>query len=132
MANAGKTVFVQFTKVRSIHQGFYKWKMKDDNQKKFLPKIAIDTDLLDSAFANCCKNNGEVGALFALLRNWQLGAKLPITVRDGAVTVKGSHRMGDRRIFPKNLCASLFNDDLSLILAGSSRWIVPLNTHLAG
>ncbi len=33
-------------------------------------------------------------------------------VRDGAVTLKGSHRIGDVQIFSKNLRASLFNDDL--------------------
>ncbi len=32
MANAGETVFAHFTKVLSIHRGFYKWKMEDDNK----------------------------------------------------------------------------------------------------
>ncbi len=36
-----------------------------------------------------------------------------ITVRDGSGTLNSSHRMGEGLIFPKNLCASLFNDDLS-------------------
>ncbi len=58
------------------------------------------------------KTKGAVGAVFALLRNWQLGALFPITLRDSAVTLKGSYRMGDGRIFSKNLRASLFNDDL--------------------
>ena len=62
-----------------------------------------------------CKTKGAIGAVCALLRNWQLGAELPITVRNGAVTLTGSrsHRMGNGRIFPKNLLASLFNDDPS-------------------
>ncbi len=33
MANAGETVFAQFTKMQSIHRGFYKWKTEDDNKK---------------------------------------------------------------------------------------------------
>ncbi len=36
--DAEKIVFAQFTKVGSIHRGFYKWKKKDDNQKKFIPR----------------------------------------------------------------------------------------------
>ncbi len=48
-----------------------------------------------------------------LLRNWNLDAQLSIPVGDGTVTLKGSHRMVDGRIFLENLRASLFNDDLS-------------------
>ncbi len=34
MANdSKKTVFAQFTKVQSIHRGFYKLEMKDNNKK---------------------------------------------------------------------------------------------------
>ncbi len=39
--------------------------------------------------------------------------QLQTAVRDGAVTLKGSHSIGDGRILSKNLRASLFNDDLS-------------------
>jgi hypothetical protein len=35
-----------------------------------------------------------------------------LNVHDGGVTFKGTHSMGDVRIFSKNLCASLLNDDL--------------------
>ncbi len=56
-----------------------------------------------------CKTKAQC----TLLCNWQLGALLTITVRDGTVTLKGSHRMGARRIFSKNLRSSLFTDDLS-------------------
>jgi hypothetical protein len=56
---------------------------------------------------------GAVGAVCALLCNWQLVTQLPITVRDGALTLKGSLRMGDGQIFSKNLLASIFSDDLS-------------------
>jgi hypothetical protein len=34
MANAGKTVFAQFPKTRSIHRGFSNRKMKDNYQQK--------------------------------------------------------------------------------------------------
>jgi hypothetical protein len=37
---------------------------------------------------------------------------LPTAVRGGAESLKGSHKMGDGRFF-LNLCASLFNKDLS-------------------
>ncbi len=60
-----------------------------------------------------CKTKGAVGAVCALLCNWQLGASLPNTVGDGALTLQGSHRMGDGPFFSKNLQASLFNDNLS-------------------
>jgi hypothetical protein len=69
--------------------------MKDDGQKKFTPQLEIDSEFVHSAFASPCtmKRKCTIGAVCALLRNWQLAN----TVRDGAVTLKGSHRMGDRR-----------------------------------
>jgi hypothetical protein len=39
--------------------------------------------------------------------------ELPTVVREGAVTLKGSHRMGDGRDFSKNLRGSLFNKGFS-------------------
>jgi hypothetical protein len=42
----------QFTNARSSHSGFYKWKTKDDNHKKFIPHLAIDTEFFHSAFVN--------------------------------------------------------------------------------
>ncbi len=33
-----------FTKARSIRRGFNKWKTIDDNKKKFIPQLAIDTE----------------------------------------------------------------------------------------
>jgi hypothetical protein len=54
MASAGMTVFVQFTTARSIHRSIYKWKTMDDNQKKFIPKLEIDTEFFHRAFANPC------------------------------------------------------------------------------
>ncbi len=38
---------------------------------------------------------------------------MAITVRDGAIALKGSHSMGDGRIFLKSLCDASFNKDLS-------------------
>jgi hypothetical protein len=35
------------------------------------------------------------------------------SLRDGTITSKDTHRMGDEQIFSKNLHPSLFNDDLS-------------------
>jgi hypothetical protein len=37
---------------------------------------------------------------------------MPITVRDGTESLKGSHRMDDGRIFLKNLSDTSFNKDL--------------------
>jgi hypothetical protein len=55
----------------------------DDNQKKFIPQLAIDNECFRSVFIN------------------------------GAESLKGSHRMGERRIFiKKKHRASSFNKDL--------------------
>jgi hypothetical protein len=54
MANASETLFVQFTKVRNIHCGFNKWNAMDDDQKKFISQLAIDTQYFQPAFANPC------------------------------------------------------------------------------
>jgi len=34
--------------------GFYKCKTMDDNQNKFIPQLAIDTEFSHSAFVNPC------------------------------------------------------------------------------
>ncbi len=60
-----------------------------------------------------CKTIGAVGAVCALLRIWPLSAYWPITVLDGAESLKGFHTMGDGRIFLKDRRASFFNKDLS-------------------
>ncbi len=45
----------------------------DDNQKKFIPPLAIDNEFFHSVFFNPCtmysKTKGAVGAVCALLRN---------------------------------------------------------------
>jgi hypothetical protein len=96
MAIAGKIVFAQFTKVWSFHHGFYKWKMKDDNKKgysEFGNWYQIFLSRICQSLYNV-KPKAQLEAVCDLLRNWQLGASLQITVRDSAVTLKGSHRMG--------------------------------------
>ena len=96
---------VQFTNARNIHSAFYQWRMIDDNQKMFIPHMAIDIDF----FHSVCKSlydvkvttKGAVRAVRALLRICPLSAQWPITVWDGAIALKGSHSMGDGRIFLK-------------------------------
>ncbi len=89
-------------------------KMKDGNQKSLFRNWHLIPNffIMHLSILIRCKTEGAFGLICALLRNRQLGA-LPINVRDGAVTLKGFHRMGDGRICSKNLRASLFNDDLS-------------------
>jgi hypothetical protein len=43
-----------FTNVQSIHNGFCKWNTMDDNPKKFIPQMAIDTKFFHSTFVNPC------------------------------------------------------------------------------
>ncbi len=44
----------KFTNACSIHSTFYQWRMIDDNQKRFIPQLAIETELFHSAFVNPC------------------------------------------------------------------------------
>ncbi len=62
MATARKAVFAQFTKMQSIHPGFYKFEMKDKNNKKFLLKLAIDSDFFIAHLPILvrCKTEGAV------------------------------------------------------------------------
>jgi hypothetical protein len=81
-----------------------------------------------------CKTKGAVRAVGALLRNWQLGAKLTITVRDGAVTLEGSHLMQDGRIFLKTFAplSLMMTYPMSLISAGSISLDSTFNFYSAG
>ncbi len=103
MASAGMTVFEQFTKAGSIHRGLYKLKTMNDNKKSLFRNWQLIPNFFIAYLPVLvrCKTKGEVGAVCFLVYNWQLGAKLSITLRDGAVTLKGSHRMGDGQIFSK-------------------------------
>jgi hypothetical protein len=73
--------------------------------KKINPHLAIDTEFFHNAFVNSC-----TGA--PLLRIWPLSALWPITVRDGTESLKGSHTMGDRRIFLNNIRETSIYKDL--------------------
>jgi hypothetical protein len=42
----------QFTNTRSIHCAFYQCRMIDDNQKRFIAHLVIETELLHSPFVN--------------------------------------------------------------------------------
>jgi hypothetical protein len=75
----------------------------------FIPPLPIDNFF----FSSVCKTKGAVGAVCALLRIWPLSASWPITVLDGAGSLKGFHTMGDGWIFLKNRRTS-FNKDLSM------------------
>jgi hypothetical protein len=44
----------QFTNALSIHSAFYHCRMIDDNQKRFIQHLAIETELFHSAFVNPC------------------------------------------------------------------------------
>ncbi len=51
--------------------------------------------------------------VYSAIGIWPLSAEWPITVRDGARALKGSHSIGDGRIFLKNLRDTSFNKGLS-------------------
>jgi hypothetical protein len=81
MGNAGKT---------QMRGAFTAEKLKEDDKKKLTSQLAIDSEFFHCGFANPCKTKGAVGAVWCtLVRDGQLGASLPISVRDGAVTLKG-------------------------------------------
>ncbi len=44
----------QFTNACSIHSAFYQWRMIDDNQKRLISHLAIETELFHSTFVNPC------------------------------------------------------------------------------
>jgi hypothetical protein len=56
LTSAGKAVFAQFTKVRSIHRRFSS-KPMDDNQKCLFCnwQLVINTEFFHRAFANPCR-----------------------------------------------------------------------------
>jgi hypothetical protein len=95
--------------LHSIRWGFYKWNMKDDDQKILLRicKSILNVFTAHLPILVRCKIKGAVGAVCAFTAH---DGCLPITVGDGAVTLKGRHRMGDGRIFLKTFAPlSLIN-----------------------
>jgi hypothetical protein len=61
-----------FTNARSYHHGFYKWKMIDNDQKKFIPQLAIATKFFHCAsiLVRLCRSQNFLltRALLNLLR----------------------------------------------------------------
>jgi hypothetical protein len=47
-------ISAQFTNTRSILSAVYHCRMIDDNQKRFIPQLAIETELFHGAFVNPC------------------------------------------------------------------------------
>ncbi len=70
------TLFAQFTKMRSIHRGFYKRKIMDDDQKKIFCSWQLILNIFSVLLPILvgCKTKGAVGAACALLRH---GSKVP-------------------------------------------------------
>jgi hypothetical protein len=48
----------QFTNMQSIHRGFFKLKMMDDDQKKCIPQLAIDNEFFHRAFKRLPQDGG--------------------------------------------------------------------------
>jgi hypothetical protein len=57
--------FLAIYKVAEHSLSLYKWKTIDDNQKKFIPPLANDTEFFRCVFVNPCKTKGAVGAVWA-------------------------------------------------------------------
>jgi hypothetical protein len=96
-----------------------------DNQKRFIPHLAIETELFHSAFVNPCmmENQRPSQSGVRLTAHLAIEFIMGITVRDGALALKGSHLMGDEQIFLKTLRHASFNKD---------QWHEPSRIHLAG
>jgi hypothetical protein len=65
----------------------------NDNKKKLTPQLEIDTEFFHRASSYDVKPKAHWSGV-RLTVHWQIGAKLPITVRDGAVVME-SLRIGD-------------------------------------
>jgi hypothetical protein len=68
--------------------------------KIFTPPLGTDLKFFQRSFASQC------------IMYWPLSFQLPITVRGGALTLQGSHRIGAGQ-FAETPSASPFNKDLS-------------------
>ncbi len=86
--------------------------MIDNNLKKFIPQFAIITKFFHCEFANPCMIFNQRRSRSGVCITAQLTIRCQL-VRYGAVTLKGSQRIGDGWIFLKTLRAFLFNNDLS-------------------
>ncbi len=107
----------QFTKTRSIsiHSVFYQWRMIDDNQKRFVPHLAIDTDFFHSVFVNPCMMQNQRRSQSGVC----LTAHLPIECLMANYCTRwrqsfeGLSLDGGWADFLKNLCDTSFNKDVS-------------------
>jgi hypothetical protein len=72
----GNTI-AQFTNAWSIHRGFYKQKKMDDDQKKLIPQLAVETEFFMAHLSILvrCKIKGTVRAVCTSLRIWPLSAE---------------------------------------------------------
>jgi hypothetical protein len=97
--------------------------MTDGDQNKFIPQLPIDTSaIFPSLYDVKPKAQSEWCVPYCAIGNMVSNCQLLYIVQDCTVALKGSHRMGDRRIFSKNLRASLSlmtTYRMSLVLAGS-------------
>ncbi len=115
---------VQFTNACSIHSGFYQWRMIDDNQKMFIPHLAIKYDFFHSAFVNPCMIQNQRRSQSGV----RLTANLPIQCIMGNYCTRWRHCFkglsldGGRADFSKK--PPLIK--IYRISAVSSRWTVPL------
>jgi hypothetical protein len=71
-------VFAQFTNVQSIHSAFYKWKTMNDNEKQFIPALAIENEffVVHLSILVQCKTKGAVRVVCTLLHIWPLSTVL--------------------------------------------------------
>jgi hypothetical protein len=118
MRCAGNDFIVHFPTVRSILCAFSSRKIKHSGPKLFtvrreyFPNYFLASLLITVA----CKTRPHIELCALCMRHWQLGSRLPTTVRGGAksLNLKGSHRLHGRRTkLAENLRASPFNEVLS-------------------
>jgi hypothetical protein len=66
----------QFTNARIIHCGFDKCKTLDDDQKKVIPQLAIDTEVFHRVFANPVKPKAHSEQSYCSIGNWMPNCQL--------------------------------------------------------
>jgi hypothetical protein len=113
-------VFVTFPNVvkqslHSIHWGFYKWKIKDDDQKSLLRNWQLIQNFFTAHLPILvrCKIKGAVGAVCAFTAQLVFRYLITHYCTRWRCNFKGPSQDGGRADISKNLCASLFNKYLS-------------------
>jgi len=99
--NASGIPLAQFSTARSFHCACSYAGMKDDHTKMFTALFGYKFHIVHSAISNNCNVTNKRTLLVLFVRYWQLVFWLPLVVRGGAESLKGSHRLGDRLIFLK-------------------------------